>query len=98
MYLHLSLYRTLSTLSTSTHTHTHSQTHTHTHTHTQLGAGSGWISAKGFCGFLLWHTNTTLPDGTPYPYTARQAGQPDIVGEFVNAFGARGLGAGMYCA
>jgi alpha-L-fucosidase len=31
-----------------------------------IGADSAVITAKHGCGFLLWDTNVTLPDGSPY--------------------------------
>eukprot|EP01065_Artemidia_motanka_P005473 TRINITY_DN12634_c0_g1_i2.p1 TRINITY_DN12634_c0_g1~~TRINITY_DN12634_c0_g1_i2.p1 ORF type:complete len:461 (+),score=102.47 TRINITY_DN12634_c0_g1_i2:52-1383(+) len=61
-----------------------------------MGARSAWVPVKGFCGFLLWHTDTVLPDGRPYGFSSREAGQPDIVRMFTDTFNARGLGAGAY--
>ena len=43
-----------------------------------ITAKSAWISVKGFCGFLLWHTNTTLPDGRPYGWDAGALRPPPL--------------------
>ena len=33
-----------------------------------LGAKHGVLTAKHGCGFLLWPTRVSLPDGSPYGY------------------------------
>ena len=33
-----------------------------------LGATEAVLTAKHGCGFYLWPTNVTLPNGTRYPY------------------------------
>ena len=43
------------------------------------------MTAKHGCGFLLWPTETTLPDGSPYDYCVgkeRSAIKFDLIGEF----------------
>jgi hypothetical protein len=51
-----------------------------------LGATEAVLTAKHGCGFYLWPTNVTLPNGTLYPYhvdiakygVCRQGGSPLI--------------------
>ena len=43
------------------------------------------MTAKHGCGFLLWPTDTILPDGSPYDYCVgkeRSAIKFDLIGEF----------------
>ena len=63
-----------------------------------VGAKSGILTAKHGCGFLLWPTNVTFPDGTPYGYHVGGSGGigRDIVGEFAEAMGAAGLPHSFY--
>jgi alpha-L-fucosidase len=64
-----------------------------------LGAKHAILTAKHNCGFLLFKTNTKLPNGTNYPYGVAQGGgtfPEDIVDEFVKELTAAGLGVGFY--
>ena len=61
-----------------------------------IGAKGSWAPVKGFCGLLLWHTQTTLPDGSPYNYTVKEAGYPDLLKQYTQIFKSRGLGPGAY--
>lgn len=44
-----------------------------------LGASIAVLTAKHGCGFLLWPTQSTLPDGSPFNYNTKT----DILAEFV---------------
>ena len=57
-----------------------------------LGASIAVLTAKHGCGFLLWPTKSTLPDGSPFKYHT----QTDILAEFVDAAKANGVGYGFY--
>jgi hypothetical protein len=57
-----------------------------------LGASIAVLTAKHGCGFLLWPTKSTLPDGSPFNYNTKT----DILGEFVDAAKAHGVGYGFY--
>jgi len=46
------------------------------------------------CGFLLWETNVTLPDGSPYGYNVN--GSTQVMELFSAAARAAGLGYGWY--
>ena len=47
------------------------------------------------CGFTIWPTNATLPDGSKYTYQVpRQYG--DIIRQFVDSADAFGVGYGFY--
>eukprot|EP01047_Picozoa_sp_COSAG01_P044319 COSAG01_NODE_3996_length_5448_cov_24.489250_5_plen_168_part_00 len=51
------------------------------------------------CGFLLWPTQTKLPDGAPYGYDVgeRTAGSHvDIVKQWMDLCRAAGIGPGLY--
>jgi alpha-L-fucosidase len=64
-----------------------------------MGAKYGWLTAKHGCGFLLWPTKTTLPDGRPYGYDvgAPTAGSHvDIVKQWMDLNRAAGIGPGLY--
>ena len=56
------------------------------------------LTAKHGCGFLLWPTNVTLPDGSNYGYHVGGKGAIgiDIVSEFVHAMEAAGLAHSLY--
>ena len=62
----------------------------------KLGAKHAVLTAKHDSGFLLWPTNTTLPDGSPYEYCVghkRSAIDYDILGRFTASMEKAGLGA-----
>lgn len=59
-----------------------------------LGIEEAVLTAKHGCGFTLWPTNTTLPNGTRYPYRA----EIDYLTPFVAAMRQAGIGHGFYCA
>ena len=63
-----------------------------------FGARGAWMDTKHVCGFLLWPTNTTLPDGKPYGYDVGAPGGigMDVVGAFKDAFEAKGIAPGYY--
>ena len=63
-----------------------------------FGARRAWADAKHGCGFLLWPTNTTLPNGSPYGYDVGSAGAlgRDVVAEFRYACEAAGIAPGWY--
>ena len=44
-----------------------------------LGVKEAVLTAKHGCGFLLWPTQSTLPDGSPFNYNTKT----DILAEFV---------------
>jgi alpha-L-fucosidase len=58
-----------------------------------LGVKEAVLTAKHGCGFLLWQTNTTLPDGSPYSYHVQDL---DVLQQFSTAMKAAGLGHGFY--
>lgn len=64
-----------------------------------MGAKYAWLTAKHGCGFLLWPTNTTLPDGSPYGYDVGAPECPthvDIVRVWMDELRLRGIGPGLY--
>ncbi|EGD82141.1 hypothetical protein PTSG_02815 [Salpingoeca rosetta] len=65
-----------------------------------LGAKHAVLTAKHGCGFLLWSTNTSLPNGRPYGYGVQRPNVPsfprDVVLEFSTKMQAAGLGHGFY--
>ena len=64
-----------------------------------MGAKYAWLTAKHGCGFLLWPTQTKLPDGRPYGYDvgAPSAGSHiDVVKEWMEQLRAVGMGPGLY--
>lgn len=63
-----------------------------------VGVQSVILTAKHGCGFLLWPTNVTLPDGSNYGYHVGGKGAIgiDIVSEFVHAMEAAGLAHSLY--
>ena len=66
---------------------------------TALGANIAVLTAKHGCGFLLWPTNSTLPDGSPYGYNVGAGGagiQLDVLAEFAASAKAAGVGYGFY--
>lgn len=66
---------------------------------TGLGANIAILTAKHGCGFTLWPTDATLPDGLPYGYSVGAAGaaiQRDVLREFVESASGAGVGYGFY--
>jgi alpha-L-fucosidase len=66
---------------------------------TALGANIAILTAKHGCGFCLWPTKATLPDGSPYGYSVGAEGaaiQRDVLQEFVDSANAAGVGYGFY--
>ena len=63
-----------------------------------LGATSAILTAKHGCGFLLWPTNVTLPDGSNYGYHVGGEGGlgRDVVTEFVDKMKEAGLKYSLY--
>eukprot|EP00759_Apiculatamorpha_spiralis_P008892 PhF_6_TR1571/c0_g1_i1/m.2861/K01206/FUCA; alpha-L-fucosidase len=65
-----------------------------------LGIQHSVLTAKHGCGFLLWETATTLPDGSPYGYGVRRPNAPsyhrDVVREYVETMRREGMGYGFY--
>jgi alpha-L-fucosidase len=59
-----------------------------------ISASWAVLTAKHGCGFLLYDTNTTLPDGTPYPY--KVPANLQVMRQFVDAATAAGIGTGFY--
>ena len=59
-----------------------------------LGVREAVLTAKHGCGFLLWPTNSTLPDGTPYSYHV--APEMDVLADFAAAMQDAGIGHGFY--
>eukprot|EP01043_Picozoa_sp_COSAG02_P047382 COSAG02_NODE_4537_length_5239_cov_3.381712_4_plen_510_part_00 len=57
-----------------------------------LGASIAVLTAKHGCGFLLWPTKSTLPDGSPFGYNTKT----DILAEFVDSAKAHGVAYGFY--
>ena len=58
------------------------------------------LTVKHNCGFLLYPSNTTLPDGTRFNYSVAQSGyaggQADIVADFVASCKRHGIRPGFY--
>ena len=65
---------------------------------TGLGANIAILTAKHGCGFTLWPTKSTLPDGSPYNYDvgAKHALGRDVLSEFVASANSAGVGYGFY--
>lgn len=65
-----------------------------------FGAKEAVLVAKHGCGFMLWPSNATMPDGSRYNYsvasTSWQAGKGDVVGAFVASCLKRSIGVGYY--
>ena len=47
---------------------------------TGLGANIAILTAKHGCGFTLWPTRSTLPDGAPYGYNVGMSGNASFLG------------------
>jgi alpha-L-fucosidase len=58
------------------------------------------LTVKHNCGFLLYPSNTTLPDGTRFNYSVAQSsyagGKADIVADFVASCKKHGIRPGFY--
>ena len=66
---------------------------------TALGANIAVLTAKHGCGFALWPTKSTFPDGSPYGYNVGMPGaaiQYDVLQRFVDSAKAAGVGYGFY--
>ncbi|CAE7474256.1 FUC1 [Symbiodinium sp. KB8] len=64
-----------------------------------LGANIAVLTAKHGCGFALWPTEATLPDGSPYGYNVGMPGaaiQYDVLQRFVDSAKSAGVGYGFY--
>eukprot|EP00935_MAST-01C_sp_MAST-1C-sp1_P000852 g852.t1 len=59
-----------------------------------LGVKEAVLTAKHGCGFLLWDTDTKLPDGSPYAYHVPK--QLNVLQQFSTAMESAGLGHGFY--
>ncbi len=59
-----------------------------------IDAKWGVITAKHGCGFLLWDTNVTLPDGSLYSYKVNSS--LAVLEQFTEHMTAAGLGTGVY--
>jgi alpha-L-fucosidase len=55
----------------------------------EINAEWGVLTAKHGCGFLLWQTNVTLPDGSPYGYNVNSSTQ--VMRLFAEAAAAAGM-------
>ena len=62
---------------------------------TALGSTLAILTAKHGCGFAIWPTNATLPDGSKYDYQV-EAQYGDIVRQFVNSASDYNVGYGFY--
>ena len=60
---------------------------------TALGSTIAILTAKHGCGFTLWPTNATLPDGSSYSYHV-QPRYGDVLRQFVDSANAYGVGYG----
>jgi alpha-L-fucosidase len=61
-----------------------------------LGVTEAVLTAKHGCGFYLWPSNVSLPDGRRYPYRVVESLYGDVLGRFVASTSARGIGHGFY--
>eukprot|EP00050_Salpingoeca_kvevrii_P006858 m.292192 g.292192 ORF g.292192 m.292192 type:complete len:631 (-) comp12583_c0_seq1:139-2031(-) len=65
-----------------------------------VGAKHAVLTAKHGCGFLLWDSDSKLPDGSEYGYGVKRSSRPsfgrDVVAEFSSQMQAAGLGHGFY--
>ena len=60
---------------------------------TALGSTIAILTAKHGCGFTLWPTNATLPDGSSYSYHV-QPRYGDVLRQFVDSADAYDVGYG----
>ena len=61
-----------------------------------LGARSGILTAKHGCGFLLWPTKVTLPNGDNYGYHVGNGIGVDLADMYVKSMRAAGLRPSFY--
>ena len=64
-----------------------------------VGVKGAVLTAKHGCGFLLWPTNVTLPDGSPYSYGVgkpKSAIQTDVLRSFTNSMTKANITHGFY--
>lgn len=59
-----------------------------------LGAKASVLTAKHGCGFAIWPTNATLPNGQRYPYRVGQ--EQDVLSMYAASMRAHGIGHGFY--
>lgn len=59
-----------------------------------LGVRESVLTAKHGCGFCIWPTSATLPDGSPYGYSVTEEG--DVVSRYVASMKKHGIGHGFY--
>ena len=59
-----------------------------------LGVTEAVLTAKHGCGFFIWPTRVTLPDGTRYPYSVNES--LNVLKQFSDAMEAAQLGHGFY--
>lgn len=59
-----------------------------------LGVTEAVLTAKHGCGFYIWPTNVTLPDGRPYAYKVNSS--LNVLQQFTDAMNERGIGHGFY--
>ena len=64
-----------------------------------VGAKHAVLTAKHGCGFLLWPTDVTLPNGDEYGYSVgrdESSVPDDVLRMFIDSCTAQGIGAGFY--
>jgi hypothetical protein len=59
-----------------------------------LGVTEAVLTAKHGCGFFIWPSRVTLPDGTRYPYAVNES--MNVLKQFSDTMEAAGLGHGFY--
>eukprot|EP01052_Picozoa_sp_SAG31_P007401 SAG31_NODE_353_length_17229_cov_8.702160_5_plen_107_part_00 len=57
-----------------------------------LGIKESVLTAKHGCGFCIWDTKATLPDGSAYAYKS----SVDVVSQYVASMKKAGIGHGFY--
>ena len=55
-----------------------------------------WLYLPLQCGFTIWPTNATLPNGSKYTYQVQHQ-YGDVIQQFVDSANAYGVGYGFYC-
>jgi len=61
-----------------------------------LGSSIAILTAKHGCGFAIWPTEATLPDGSPYDYHVDENVHGDVLQQFVDSANDYGIGYGFY--
>ena len=61
-----------------------------------MGVKEAVLVVKHGCGFTLWPSNATEPDGSRYNYSVWSAGRDDVVARFRDSCNTRGIGVGYY--